>query len=120
MWSSCGGLLSAPLDGSCGITVGAGATGLVGLLVYLAFHLGAGHTHHRYRKAHGAAAQLLLGARSAALRLGPPARRVPGRAPPVDQAAAVQVVPAGAVRLYRAGPMARDAGIAPRTTASPP
>jgi hypothetical protein len=21
--------------------------------VYLAFHLGAGHTHHRYRKAHG-------------------------------------------------------------------
>ena len=22
-------------------------------LIYLAFHLGAGHTHHRYRKAHG-------------------------------------------------------------------
>lgn len=22
-------------------------------VVYLAFHIGAGHTHHRYRKAHG-------------------------------------------------------------------
>ena len=23
------------------------------VIVYAAFHLGAGHTHHRYRKAHG-------------------------------------------------------------------
>jgi len=23
------------------------------VLLYLAFHIGAGHTHHRYRKAHG-------------------------------------------------------------------
>jgi hypothetical protein len=26
---------------------------IVAVVVYAAFHLGAGHTHHRYRKAHG-------------------------------------------------------------------
>jgi len=26
---------------------------IIAVIVYLAFHLGAGHTHHRYRKAHG-------------------------------------------------------------------
>ncbi len=26
---------------------------IIAVAVYLAFHLGAGHTHHRYRKAHG-------------------------------------------------------------------
>jgi hypothetical protein len=26
---------------------------VIAVLVYAAFHLGAGHTHHRYRKAHG-------------------------------------------------------------------
>jgi hypothetical protein len=26
---------------------------IVAVLVYLAFHLGAGYTHHRYHKAHG-------------------------------------------------------------------
>jgi hypothetical protein len=26
---------------------------IVAVIAYLAFHLGAGHAHHRYRKAHG-------------------------------------------------------------------
>jgi hypothetical protein len=26
---------------------------VIAVIAYLAFHLGAGHTHHRYRKAHG-------------------------------------------------------------------
>jgi hypothetical protein len=26
---------------------------VIAAVVYLAFHFGAGHTHHRYRKAHG-------------------------------------------------------------------
>jgi hypothetical protein len=26
---------------------------VVAVIVYAAFHIGAGHTHHRYRKAHG-------------------------------------------------------------------
>jgi hypothetical protein len=26
---------------------------VVAVIIYAAFHLGAGHTHHRYRKAHG-------------------------------------------------------------------
>jgi hypothetical protein len=28
---------------------------IIGIVIglYLAFHIGAGHTHHRYRKAHG-------------------------------------------------------------------
>jgi hypothetical protein len=26
---------------------------IIAAIVYLAFHLGAGYTHHRYRKAHG-------------------------------------------------------------------
>ena len=28
---------------------------IVAVVVYAALHLGAGHTHHRYRKAHGLA-----------------------------------------------------------------
>jgi hypothetical protein len=31
---------------------------IIAAIVYLAFHLGAGHTHHRYRKAHGLAPRL--------------------------------------------------------------
>jgi len=26
---------------------------VIAVIVYAAFHIGAGHTHHRYRKAHG-------------------------------------------------------------------
>jgi hypothetical protein len=26
---------------------------VIGIIVYAAFHVGAGHTHHRYAKAHG-------------------------------------------------------------------
>ena len=28
---------------------------IIAVVIYAAFHLGAGHTHHRYRKAHGLA-----------------------------------------------------------------
>jgi hypothetical protein len=28
---------------------------IVAVIAYAAFHLGAGHTHHRYRKSHGLA-----------------------------------------------------------------
>ena len=30
----------------------------VAVIAYLAFHLGAGHTHHRYQRAHGLAPRL--------------------------------------------------------------
>lgn len=31
---------------------------VIGVIVYLAFHIGAGHTRHRYRKAHGLSPRL--------------------------------------------------------------
>lgn len=33
---------------------------VVAVVVHAAFHIGAGHVHHRYRKAHGLSPQLLL------------------------------------------------------------
>lgn len=55
---------------------------VIAVLIYAAFHLGAGHAHHRYRKAHGQP-ELLLVQRARAVRQRAPTRRVPGGASPM-------------------------------------
>ena len=39
------------------------------ILLYLAFHVGAGHTHYRYRKAHGLSPNLYCRGPYASVRL---------------------------------------------------
>jgi hypothetical protein len=56
---------------------------VVAVVVYLAFHLGAGHTHHRYARAHELRPSLYWSLGRGPLRLGAAAGRVPGRAPAV-------------------------------------
>jgi len=48
-------------------------------VAYLLFHLGAGHTHYRYRKAHGLQPNFYWSSIRGPYAKRPAARRVPGR-----------------------------------------